>query len=285
MGNFSCGLRSRFAGASLLLFALLWGTPGSAQTGVPSVSTRLTLSGVFQGTAVVRPPQENLAADEVTVVSYPADALSDGVEGTVKLKLLIGADGSIKQSEALDNGGDSRLLNASVEGFRRVGFLPGTVDGVPTEMPVLVEIRFAINYEGANEGADEEEDMPGEMAPLVANPPDGVLSEKPPGVNDLKMDDFVAGAIPPQFSMSELRGLIQYPAEAQEDGREGEVVVSVEVDVDGRVLNAVLRRSTASIFNASALAAAWKLTYTPATQNGKPIRMWVTYRIAFQLAG
>lgn len=263
MGNVFYRLPSHLPCVGLLLF-LLSGTPGSAQSGQPVVSTKISLAGVFPGTATVIPPRENLPADQAEVVSYPGDAFSAGVEGTVKLKMVIGADGSIKESRVLENGGDGRLLNASLEGFRRAGFLPGTVDGVPTQMPITVEVTFFIKREDY-------------VSMRTKN------SETPIADEEYEMDEFVPESTDATYSMSELRRLVKYPQVARENGIEGQVIVSAQIDTDGEVLKVVVRNSKQKIFEDAARDAVSKLTFTPATRNGKPIKKWVTVMIRFEL--
>lgn len=263
MGNVFYRLPSHLACVGLLLF-LLSGTPGSAQTGQPVVSTKISLAGVFPGTATVIPPRENLPADQAEVVSYPGDAFSAGVQGIVKLKMVIGADGRVKESRIIENGGDGRLLNASLEGFRRAGFLPGTVDGVPTQMPITVEVKFVIKRE---EGVS----MPTKN------------SEVPRAETDYDMDDYVPDATDPSYNSIELQRLLKYPAMARENRLEGQVVVSAQIGTRGEVLNVVVRNSTNSIFDAAAQDAVSNLKFIPALQNGHTIKCWVTLTIKFEL--
>lgn len=274
----------------------------SAQAG-GSVSTKITLSGLFPGKTVVIPPRENLPDDVAEVVSYPADALKEGVQGRVKLAMTIGADGSIRKSEVTDNGGDNRLLNAAVQGLRRTGFLPGTVEGVPTEMDVAVEVRFFIRKEERAEPV-EVSDLTVAMAPVsrdktseddyefrLEDPvPDSTAQETAPekaekkdGVEEYGMDDYVEGAVGPGYNMDQMRELLQYPRTAQQNGIEGQVVVSVQIDTDGRVLDAVVRQSSNKIFEVEAVKAARALKFTPAVKDGKPVRMWTTIAVQFRL--
>lgn len=244
----------------------------SAQAG-GSVSTKITLSGLFPGKAVVVPPRENLPDDVAEVVSYPADALKEGVQGTVKLAMTIGADGSIRKSEVTDNGGDSRLLNAALQGLRRTGFLPGTVDGVPTEMDVAVEVRFFIRKEERAEPV-EVSDLTVAMAPVSRDKTSEEVDE---------MDAFVPGVKYPEYSRAELSRLLTYPEVAQENGIEGEVTVSVQIDTQGKPLKAVIRSSTHKVFEAATLNAVRKMTYTPGVQDGHPVQIWLTFKVEFRL--
>lgn len=76
-----------------------------------------------------------------------------------------------------------------------------------------------------------------------------------------------------------------YPKMARKSGLEGRVEVSVLIGVDGRVTDArVLTESGANAgFEESALRAAYETIWEPASQNDRPVAIWVTYWISFRL--
>ena len=51
------------------------------------------------------------------------------------------------------------------------------------------------------------------------------------------------------------------------------------------MLYEVITKSSGSAagFDEAALAAAWEIRYVPATQNGHPVAVWVTYKVSFRL--
>ncbi|MBN1213080.1 MAG: energy transducer TonB [candidate division Zixibacteria bacterium] len=75
-----------------------------------------------------------------------------------------------------------------------------------------------------------------------------------------------------------------YPRLAEQAGIEGIVYVRALVSKEGKVLDAVVEKSsgTASLDDA-AVKAAFKNRFKPGIQNGRPIACWVTYRVAFEL--
>ena len=116
-------------------------TANDNETLVSSVSVKMVMAGTVQGDVVLIPPHEK-SSDRA--IQYPTDAFNEGVEGVVKLKILIDTDGSIKESQIVQNGGDERLLRAAIEGLQNTEFAPGTSDGTPQEMWVQVEVTFAL---------------------------------------------------------------------------------------------------------------------------------------------
>ena len=77
-----------------------------------------------------------------------------------------------------------------------------------------------------------------------------------------------------------------YPRFAKQAGLEGKVVVKVLLNEEGNVLDAVVYVSsgTASLDDA-AISAAAKCKFKPGIQNGRPVKVWVTYSVEFKLNG
>lgn len=62
--------------------------------------------------------------------------------GTVVLKVWVRADGTVDQVEVETSSGFPRLDRAALDVVPRWTFVPGTVNGVPQRLPVLVPVRF-----------------------------------------------------------------------------------------------------------------------------------------------
>ena len=77
--------------------------------------------------------------------AYPAAARRHEQQGTVTVKVLVGADGSVERAEVADSSGFDTLDNAALETVRsRWRFVPARHDGIAVESWVLVPIRFAL---------------------------------------------------------------------------------------------------------------------------------------------
>jgi len=74
----------------------------------------------------------------------------------------------------------------------------------------------------------------------------------------------------------------RYPPEAVLAGRSGIVWIQALVGSDGRVHDAVVRRSL-PVFDDAALDAVWQWKFRPATSEGWPIAVWVALPIKFTL--
>jgi TonB family protein len=77
----------------------------------------------------------------------------------------------------------------------------------------------------------------------------------------------------------------EYPRWVRDLGIEGEVVIKALVGRKGDVLDAVVYVSSGNkLLDEAALAVAGKYKYQPAVQNGRPVAIWVTYKVAFKLS-
>lgn len=95
--------------------------------------------------------------------------------------------------------------------------------------------------------------------------------------------EFIPHEREPEFDMDELRSRIRYPELARRNQIQGNVVVSVFVETDGRPTRAFVDASEASILNQAAIEAVMATQFTPAEQNGQPIGVWLWIPVNFTL--
>ncbi len=90
--------------------------------------------------------------------------------------------------------------------------------------------------------------------------------------------------IPPELR---IKAVPKYPKRAQRKGVSGTVWLRVLVGITGRPLDAIIQKTTDTNwdygFNESALKAVMKCEFKPATQNGKPVKVWVSFPYEFIL--
>ncbi|HWF44546.1 MAG TPA: energy transducer TonB, partial [Candidatus Kapabacteria bacterium] len=77
--------------------------------------------------------------------------------------------------------------------------------------------------------------------------------------------------------------LIQYPEVARRSGLEGKVIVQALIAKDGHVEKVDILKSDYDVFKQAAQDAMMKAKFTPARQNGTPLRIWITRTITFKL--
>ncbi|MCS7212587.1 MAG: energy transducer TonB [Chloroherpetonaceae bacterium] len=96
-------------------------------------------------------------------------------------------------------------------------------------------------------------------------------------------DVFVALEKEPQF-VNQVKPV--YPEIARKGGIEGRVVVRVLIDRDGKPKKAqIVKNPGIDVFDEAAIDAVMQSTYSPAIQNGRPVKCWMTIPINFRLTG
>jgi len=97
-----------------------------------------------QPVEVTRTPAR-VHASHCTKPEYPPASRRKEEEGTVELKLLVGIDGQVIQSEIVKSSGHPRLDEAAKAGLARCRFQPATVDGKPE--PDWATLRYTWRLE------------------------------------------------------------------------------------------------------------------------------------------
>ena len=104
--------------------------PGPAPEPVPSPAVVLT---------VARP-----APGECPPPGYPEGERERGVQGSVRLRVGVAADGSVASVEVAVTSGSAALDEAALECVRGWRFLPATADGTPVASVVLQPVTFRL---------------------------------------------------------------------------------------------------------------------------------------------
>jgi protein TonB len=97
------------------------------------------------------------------------------------------------------------------------------------------------------------------------------------------IDEFIPVEKEPYIDLADLQKRIVYPEMARKAGIEGQVVVRVLVDKNGKPKKVVVQSSDSQMLNQAAIDAVMKSTFTPAIQNGQPVMCWVSIPIRFKL--
>jgi protein TonB len=85
-----------------------------------------------------------LAYDTRTPVPYPRDALRNHEQGTVILRVLVGADGSVEEIQIDQSSGSHRLDAAARDAVMKWKFKPGMREGVAYAAWAKVPIAFSL---------------------------------------------------------------------------------------------------------------------------------------------
>jgi TonB family protein len=73
---------------------------------------------------------------------YPSAARASALGGTVRLRVLIGIDGRVRQAEVLD--GDPGLTKAAVESVKQWVYQPTLLNGAPVEVTTEVDVGVGL---------------------------------------------------------------------------------------------------------------------------------------------
>ncbi len=125
-----------------------------------------------------------------------------------------------------------------------------------------------------------------EMAQIVA--PDIISEQGEDIVVDIDEDDYLPSMdefVPVEVIAEMIHyETPPYPRLAEQAGLEGLVWIKALVGSDGNVKDAVVYKSSgAPTLDDAAVEVAPKNKFKPAIQNGRPVAMWVTYKVDFVL--
>lgn len=96
---------------------------------------------IFNAGDLDQPPRKIVQSQPV----YPYKARQRNIEGFVKVKLLVKADGSVGSVEVLDASPEGLFEDAATKAVPNWRFQPGTVDGQAVPSWVVTTIRFTLN--------------------------------------------------------------------------------------------------------------------------------------------
>ena len=117
------------------------------------------------------------------------------------------------------------------------------------------------------------------LAAFVLSVSSRVLAQSTP---DPSPDEYIEVSGEPHETIP-LEKLIVYPESARRSGLEGRVALQALVGKDGSVEKVNVLRSDDNVFEDAAIDAIQREKYTPAMQNGTPVKVWITRTINFKL--
>jgi len=106
-------------------------TPDTAGGTTPA--SRIRLGGTVQSAQLISRVQP----------LYPDDARKARVQGTVRLHVIIGKDGSIEQMEVAS--GHPMLVQAAIDAVRQWRYRPTLLNGEPVEVDTTIDVIFMLN--------------------------------------------------------------------------------------------------------------------------------------------
>jgi protein TonB len=130
--------------------------PSARPRGVPGGSgTGSGLPGEGTGGAPAPEPKREpvfvaakRVADRCPVPAYPRREREKGIEGRVRLRLLVDAEGNVKEAAVARSSGSEALDEAALAAAKEWHFEPATEDGTPVASVVLQPLDFRIDDAG-----------------------------------------------------------------------------------------------------------------------------------------
>lgn len=205
-------------------------------------------------------------------IRYPEAAHKAGTQGRVTVQFVVGKDGSIGNVGIL-RGVDPAL---DAEAIRVISGMPKWKPGTQKGEPVNVRYTVPVMFRLTPEPVDKIDEM---IVVGYRNPDAPVTGEVYETVD--KMPEFPGGMT---GLMQHLSKNIRYPAEAHTNNIQGRVVVSVIINIEGKVTNAKIVQSVAPSLDAEALRVTGTMPdWIPGTKDGKPVNVKYTFPVVFRL--
>lgn len=176
---------------------------------------------------------------------YTDEARTARVEGTVVLDVTVGSDG-IPSDVVVKKSVDEGLDRNAVEAVRQWRFKPGAKDGVPVPVQAVIEINFRLMKDAKPEDA-----KPG---------PDGIVRPQ------------LVYKVEPQ-----------YTEEARSAKIDGTVVLSAQINTEGRAEDISIVRGIDPGLDRNAIDAIGKWHFRPAMKDGQPVSFKATIEVNYRL--
>ncbi len=247
-----------------IIFAALGTTAAAPFNGLPAAAIAKT-SVVPQDKPEPKLPRDNIADRKglrktVRLIKserplYPQAARRAGWEGTVVLRINIGADGNVKNVATQKSTGFDALDESAAESVKTWRFDPAKDGEFPVSSVVDLPIRFNLDEYGIQSSREEPEPEPEPEVVKVKKPARLVKSERPP-----------------------------YPKEARQQGWEGTVLLRVTVGAGGDVGNVKIQESSGyPELDESAAQSVKTWQFDPAKLGDDPISSAVDLPVRFDL--
>lgn len=203
-------------------------------------------------------------------VKYPKEAQDQGKQGRVIVQFVVNKDGSISNDTIVRS--VDPLLDA--EALRVVRSMPNWTPG--KQKGEAVRVRFTLPVTFRLDGGTESKSAEVKQVAKVPTQGDEIFNvveqmpEYPGGMEEL---------------MKFLQRNVKYPKEAQEQGKQGRVVVQFVVNKDGSITDAKIVKSVDPQLDAEALRVVNAMpNWTPGKQRGKEVRTYFTIPVTFRLS-
>jgi TonB family protein len=190
--------------------------------------------------------------------AYPAQAKREGIQGTVKLTIIVNEEGLVYEIRTSPKN-NSILEAAAIDAVKQWQYSPTLLNGEPVPVQASVTIVFQLKDAPL---AVEEQNVPSEIS---------VPQGGPIRVGGNAQESKLIRKVEPV-----------YPEEALQARVQGKVVLRIAVNEEGSVTQAEVLQGH-PLLNESALAAVRQWRYSPTLLNGVPVPVLATVTVIFNL--
>ena len=224
---------------------------------------------------VEREPKPVNMDEVVRLIGYPPIAKEAEIEGRVFVRILVDETGHYKRHIVI-RAVHPLLLRGVEQHLSKLQFTPAIQGGKAIALWTTIPFNFELKAVGDMEPSEIEVGYDfGEMDSEATT----IEETEEPDPNDFVILDRE----PAPINMNEVKGLIGYPEEAKKEGIIGKVIVRVMVDAEGNYVKHVMIRKVHPLLDDAVEAQLDKLKFTPGTQGGKPVSVWVTLPFTFSV--
>ena len=200
-------------------------------------------------------------------ISYPEEAIKNGIQGRVIVQFIVEKDGSITDPKVAK--GVDPLLDK--EALRVVSTMPNWKPGKQRGEAVRVKYTLPVSFKMDSPSDNKEADTPKETK-VDENTIFQVVEEMP---------EFPGGI--PEL-MTFLSKNVKYPTTAQEKGVQGRVIVQMVIEKDGSITDAKVAKGVDPLLDKEALRVVSTMpNWKPGKQRGQAVRVKYTVPISFKL--
>jgi TonB family protein len=209
-------------------------------------------------------------------LKYPADAARDSIEGRVVLTYMVELDGSITEIEVMRSP-DERLTKEAIRVIKTMPkWKPERRLGKPVRTKYVLPITFRLNAAQQKSKNVNPSATKTEKADTAASGKDMIFEGKP-----VQQPEFPGGET---ALMNFIVSNLKYPQSAAQKGIQGRVTLSFIVEKDGSISTIKVVRSPDERLSLEAIRVVRKMPkWTPAKQEGKPVRVKYVLPVTFRL--
>jgi TonB family protein len=213
---------------------------------------------------------------------FPPLALQSRIQGEVILNVFIDTNGDISDVKLIS--GHPMFSPPAIEAVRQWRYTPYLLNGSPVNVQTMVRLKFIIPPDNESQGSVI--DTPLVADSPIANPLPEALTREVAPVPQPSI------AVPKRIRVSSgvSQGLLEskvnpeYPADAREARIQGVVVLKVQIDEEGNVVQVELV-SGHPLLAEAAIEAVKQWKYKPYLLNGNPIAVETQVMVNFTLSG